>query len=400
MRTVAFIPVRGGSKSIPGKNIKLLAGRPLLEWTIEAATQAVGVECVYVSSDSQDILEVARKFGDASVVPLERSPQLATDMASTDDTLLDFARKFEFDRVVLIQATSPLTTAADIEGALRSMDEQGLESLLSVTHEHRFRWKRVGDVLVEPENYRPEARPRRQDWDGELVENGAFYITSRGGLLRSSCRLNGKVGFWTMSIHSAFEIDTPDDWEVLATLVASRRIITPGPLPGLRLLVTDVDGVLTDAGMYYGPEGEALKKFNTRDGMGTALWRASGREIAIVTGENSPAVARRAEKLHISEVHLGVKNKLPLVAKLAESRGLELAQVAYIGDDLNDLEVMRLVGFCACPADAHPRIQAVSHLVARTLGGSGCVREIIEWLLSRLDSAGGLDLEVAKGADV
>src|SRR5690606_13215535 len=163
-------------------------------------------------------------------------------------------------------------------------------------------------------------------------------------------RLNGKIACWKMPVHTAFEIDTPDDWEVLAGLVAAKRGPSFPDLPPIKLLVTDVDGVLTDAGMYYGSEGEAFKKFNTRDGMGTAIWRESGRDIAIVTGEDSLAVARRAEKLKIEELHLGIKDKLPLVRHLANARGISMQEVAYMGDDLNDLEVMQEVGFAACPA--------------------------------------------------
>lgn len=400
MRTVAFIPVRGGSKSIPKKNIKQLAGRPLLHWTLEAALDAQCIDAVYVSSDSDAILEVARALGDERVLPVQRPAEWATDTASTEDALLDFARKFEFDRVVLLQATSPLTSAADIDGAMQKMNEQGADSLVTVTHEHRFRWKEDAAGLVRAENYDPLTRPRRQDWDGELVENGSFYITSRDGLLKSSCRLNGQVAYWKMSVHTAFEIDTPDDWEILATLVAAKKWQIQDKFCPFKLLVTDVDGVLTDAGMYYGPEGEALKKFNTRDGMGTAIWRESGRDIAIVTSENSQAVARRAEKLKIQELHLGVKDKLPLVRRLAEARGISLQEVAYIGDDLNDWEVMQQVGFAACPRDAHPTIRGISRLVTQAKGGEGCLRELVDWLLAKLGNDDGSPVAAAKAADV
>lgn len=397
MRTVAFIPVRGGSKSIPKKNIKYLAGRPLLHWTLEAALDAQCIDVVYVSSDSDAILEVARAFGDERVLPVQRPAEWATDTASTEDALLDFAQKFEFDRVVLIQATSPLTSAADIDGAMQKMNEQKADSLVTVTHEHRFRWKKdsAGGVLAD--NYDPRARPRRQDWEGELIENGAFYITSRDGLLRSSCRLNGQVAYWKMPVHTAFEIDTPDDWEILGTLVTARKGQVHDKIGPFKLLVTDVDGVLTDAGMYYGPEGEALKKFNTRDGMGTAIWRESGRDIAIVTGEDSLAVARRAEKLKIEELHLGVKDKLPLVRHLANARGISMQEVAYMGDDLNDLEVMQEVGFAACPADAHSRIRGISRLVTQKKGGEGCLREVVDWLLAHLGQTS--EVTAAKAAD-
>jgi len=382
MKTVAFIPVRGGSKSIPKKNIKELGGRPLLHWTLEAATRAEAIDAVYVSSDSDEILKCAEAFGHEKVKLLKRPPELASDTASTEDAMLHFAKAHEFEQIMLVQATSPLTTSADIDGSLEKMRKVGADSLLSVTHEHRFRWKATSDELVEAENYNPITRPRRQDWSGELMENGAFYVCARDALLESGCRLNGKVAHWTMPPHTAVEIDTPDDWEILEALVAKSRKPTSASKPTIKLLITDVDGVLTDAGMYYGPDGEAFKKFNTRDGMGIRFWQEDGRALAIVTGENSAPVARRAEKLKISDVNLGISNKLPLVKKLAAKYGAKMSEVAYIGDDLNDLESLREIGFAGCPADAHQEVRAIAHYVCKRNGGTGCVREFIEFLLA------------------
>jgi YrbI family 3-deoxy-D-manno-octulosonate 8-phosphate phosphatase len=389
MKTVALIPVRGGSKSIPGKNIKLLGGRPLLHWTLEAAAGCPAIDAIYVSSDSAAIRESAAQFGHPKVFSIDRAPETATDTASTESVMLDFANKHDFDRIVLIQATSPLTTADDLSGAIKHLESTTADSLLTVTHEHRFLWGDQGDGTVVAKNYDPVKRPRRQDWNGELVENGAFYVCSREGLLRTKSRLHGKVAYWTMSGKTAVEIDTPEDWEILEALIqrrsgeASAHKLTCAPPSKLRLLITDVDGVLTDAGMYYSPDGDFLKKFNTRDGMGVQLWRDSGRSVAIVTGENSEIVRKRAEKLKIQTVHLGVSDKLRLVTQMLAEQGLSFEQVAYIGDDLNDLEVMKRVGFAACPADAHPKIRALSHHICSARGGEGCFREFVEYLLGR-----------------
>ncbi len=385
MKTVAFIPVRGGSKSIPGKNIKLLGGKPLLHWTLEAASNSETIDTIYVSSDSEEILACARAFGNPKVHCVVRPSEFATDTASTESAMLHFAENHEFEHIVLIQATSPLTTSDDLDGAIHHMRNVKADSLLSGTHEFRFRWRRLNSDLVEADNYVPVTRPRRQDWDGELVENGAFYICSRKGLLESRCRLNGKVAFWTMPGHTAVEIDTPDDWKIFETLAAKRWQRTN--FGSIRLLVTDVDGVLTDGGMYYGPDGEALKKFNTRDGMGLAHFRKAGGTVAIVTGENSTAVAARAKKLNIDELHLGIAEKLPVVRALAEKYRLSMDQVGYIGDDVNDLPAMAEVGLVACPSDAHPSVRAIAHLVCRAKGGEGCVREFVDIVLAQHDDS-------------
>ena len=152
-------------------------------------------------------------------------------------------------------------------------------------------------------------------------------------------------------------------------------------LQRIRLFATDVDGVLTDAGMYYAESGDEWKKFNTRDGMGIKLLQRAGIITAIVTQERTKLVARRAEKLMIPELHQGVMDKLSLVRDMASRHGLTLSQVAYIGDDINDLETLKAVGFSSTPADGMPQIAAAVDYVCQKKGGEGAVREIIEMIL-------------------
>ena len=152
-------------------------------------------------------------------------------------------------------------------------------------------------------------------------------------------------------------------------------------LRGIKLFATDVDGVLTDAGMYYSESGDEWKKFNTRDGMGIKLLQRAGIITAIVTQERTKLVARRAEKLAIPELHQGVMDKLLCVREMAARHGLTLSQVAYIGDDINDLETLEAVGFSATPADGMPLVVAVADYICQKKGGEGAVREIIEMIL-------------------
>lgn len=150
----------------------------------------------------------------------------------------------------------------------------------------------------------------------------------------------------------------------------------------VRLLLTDCDGVLTDAGVYYSSNGEELKRFSLRDGMGVERLRElAGVETGIITGENSPIVTRRAEKLHIMEFHLGVKNKKQILFDILERRQLSLEEVAYIGDDMNDEAVMRLVGLSACPADAFEDILQIADYTCQKNGGHGAFREFAELII-------------------
>lgn len=149
----------------------------------------------------------------------------------------------------------------------------------------------------------------------------------------------------------------------------------------IRLFATDVDGVLTDAGMYYSESGDEWKKFNTRDGMGVKLLQKAGLITAIVTQERTRLVARRAEKLAIPEVHQGVFDKLSLIRDMAMRYGISLRQVAYIGDDVNDMEALKAVGLSAAPADSLPQVLEIVDYVCRKKGGEGAVRELAEMIL-------------------
>jgi len=161
--------------------------------------------------------------------------------------------------------------------------------------------------------------------------------------------------------------------------VQKRR--SPALLEEISLFATDVDGVLTDAGMYYSESGDEWKKFNTRDGMGIKLLQKAGLITAIVTQERTRLVARRAEKLAIPELHQGVMDKLSVIREMAARHRLSLQQVAYIGDDVNDIEALKAVGFSAAPADGIPQVLKVVDYICQKKGGEGAVRELAELIL-------------------
>jgi len=150
----------------------------------------------------------------------------------------------------------------------------------------------------------------------------------------------------------------------------------------IKLLVTDCDGVLTDTGVYYSPSGEELKRFSIRDGMGVErLRRHANVETAIITGENSPIVARRAEKLDIKELHLGIKNKVKTLHEIALRLGIDISEIAYIGDDTNDIDAMKLVGFSGCPNDATFFAKEISDVIVESNGGHGAFRDFAEIII-------------------
>jgi YrbI family 3-deoxy-D-manno-octulosonate 8-phosphate phosphatase len=153
-------------------------------------------------------------------------------------------------------------------------------------------------------------------------------------------------------------------------------------LRNVKLLIMDVDGVLTDAGMYYSESGDELKKFNTRDGHGITLLHAAGLLTAIVTRERTSIVTRRAQKLKIQECHQGILDKLPVVKDLLARHHLTSRQACYIGDDLGDLEAMQHVALPVAVADAMPPIKKVAKYITKKKGGEGAVREVCDLILS------------------
>lgn len=159
------------------------------------------------------------------------------------------------------------------------------------------------------------------------------------------------------------------------------RALSLTVLKGIRLFATDVDGVLTDAGMYYSESGDEWKKFNTRDGMGIKLLQKAGLITAIVTQERTRLVARRAEKLAIPELHQGVFDKLSVIRDMAMRHGISLKEVAYVGDDVNDIEALKAVGLSAAPADGLPQVLGIVDYVCRQKGGEGAVRELADLIL-------------------
>ncbi len=207
---IAVIPVRGGSKGIPGKNIKEFCGKPLCHWVIEAAVESKIFEQVIVSTDSKKIAKVASLPG---VTVMMRPDELAQDETSTAAVLLHVADKVNFDTVVTIQATYPFTEAYDLRAARAKFYSWGLDSMLAGVRVKHFYWDNSeGNHAVKPVNYEPLNRPRRQDFAGWIQENGAFYFTKRATLLKHKSLLGDNIGLYEMKI--GIEIDDPVDWVV------------------------------------------------------------------------------------------------------------------------------------------------------------------------------------------
>ena len=378
MKNVVFIPVRGGSKSIPLKNIKLICGKPLVYWTVMAACECVYVDRVFVATDSEAIRETVQGFGFPKLEVISRSNETASDTASTESAMLEFAANYDFENICLVQATSPLLQAGDLNGGFALYESKGADSVLSVVRQKRFIWECDENGFAAPKNYDVFHRPRRQEFDGYLVENGAFYITSRELLFKSKNRVSGRIKPYEMEEKSYIEIDEPADWVTVEAIMRSRKQTMSAH--GIKMFLTDCDGVLTDGGMYYSEHGDELKKFNTRDGVALSMLNDCGIITGIITGEATELVRKRAEKLKLTEVLLGIRDKVKAVEVLIQKYGVSFDEIAYIGDDINDIELLKRVGMSACPADAAESVKNCVDYIIPQRGGDGAVRKFVDFI--------------------
>lgn len=384
MKTIAFIPVRGGSKSIPLKNIKPFCGKPLVCWNIEALEACPLVDEIVVATDSDGIWDTVESRHYIKTILYRRSAENACDTASTESVMLEYihnARLWEDTVFMLVQATSPLTETKHFTEALQLYAKGEYDSVITCVRNYRFFWNEDGTSM----NYDYMNRPRRQNFKGMLMENGAFYINKVGNILSNGNRLGGKIGIYEMPEYTATEIDEPDDWIILENLmrkhVLAHKAIT---IPKIKLFISDIDGTLTDGGMYYSENGDEMKKFNTRDGMGFGLLRKAGIKTAIITSEDRQLNQRRADKLHLDYLVQGKRKggKLSAAQTICDELGITMQEVAYIGDDINCIDLLSTVGFAACPADAHATVKSIPGIKVMTKrGGEGCVREFIEQII-------------------
>lgn len=218
---IAFIPVRGGSKSIPLKNIKPLNGKPLVYWTASAAEKSNSIDKVIIATDSEEIKKTVLSFGFSKLEVYERSSENAQDTSSTESVMLEYIEKSDLkndDLFFLIQATSPLLKSKHIDKMYDVYKNSDFDSMFTGVREKQFHWIENNNK-IEPVNYDYKNRPRRQDFAGLIAENGACYINSVGNIKNEKCRISGKIGVYELPAYTSYEIDEPEDWVIIEALL-------------------------------------------------------------------------------------------------------------------------------------------------------------------------------------
>ena len=380
-RVIAVIPARGGSKGVPGKNLKTVGGASLIARAVRSALAARLIDEVFVSTDDDGIAAAATAAG-AGVI--DRPAELSGDTASSEagllhalDALGGADERAAPGILVFIQATSPFIDPTDLDGAVARVLDGESDVVFSAKPTHAFLW-RVGDDGASGINHDASFRLRRQDSEPQFQETGAFYVMRADGFREAGFRFFGRVGIAVVPELTAMEIDSTDDLRlaraIAATVAAPERI-------DVDAVVTDFDGVHTDDRVHVGADGSEFVTASRSDGMGVELLRKAGVPLLIISKETNPVVRVRAQKLKV-EVRQSVDNKGAVLAQWAADHGVDLSRIAYLGNDVNDLGCLALVGWPIAVADAHPDVLAVARVVLTAKGGHGAVRELADRVLA------------------
>jgi len=380
-----IVPARGGSKGIPGKNLRPVGGVPLVARTVAAAVGATMVDRVFVSTDDDTIAEVAASAG-AEII--RRPANLSGDTASSESAVLHALDAFEADGIaapdviVMMQCTSPFTMPADIDGTVTLVTSGLADSAFTAAPTHVFLWKQGDDGAVAV-NHDAAFRPRRQDREPEFVETGAVYAMRTKGFRDAQHRFFGRVGLHEVEPERAGEIDEPHDLVVAdgiaAALGAGLAGGLPSPVAGLAL---DFDGVLTDNRVVTFQDGSEAVIADRGDGMGIEMLRRAGVPMVVLSKERNPVVAARCDKLGLECVQ-AIDDKVTAFRDWMTDQGLDPANVVFVGNDANDVECLQAAGCGVVPADAHASARAVADVVLTRPGGRGAVRELADLVLQQ-----------------
>jgi N-acylneuraminate cytidylyltransferase len=401
---LAIIPARGGSKGILRKNIRNFSGYPLVAWSIAAAKQAKLVTRIIVSTDDEEIAAIARTWG--AETPFLRPAEFAQD--NTTDLpvfvhALEWLEKNEGyrpDVVVQLRPTSPVRPRTCVDDAVRILiqhaDADSVRGVVPAGQNPHKMWRlpagETGPMqnLLEVEGVDEPYNAPRQNLPP------IFWQTGHIDAIRPSAIYNGSMSgktIYPLLIDPNFTVDLDNlrDWARAEWLVTFGRLemVRPGreqrPMPErIDLLVLDFDGVVTDNRVWTDEDGREMVAANRGDSLIMGKLRAAGTEVVILSSEVNPVVAARAHKMKVEAIHgVGLDDKAAVLKNILESRKIDPARVAYVGNDINDLPCFEMVGWAVAVADARPEVLRAADFVTSEAGGHGAVREVCDLILSR-----------------
>ncbi len=390
----AIIPARGGSKGIPLKNLQVVNGTSLLSRTIKTALSSKLIDYVYVSSDSDEILNHAKLNG-ANII--KRNGNLSNDDASTDPVLLHGLSKIEqkigpLDILVLLQCTSIFTSSEEIDFVIKGLNENldKHDASFACSLNHSFLWSyNLKDNTSFGINHNSNLpRQRRQDIsDLQYKELGSVYAIKRDSLIKTKSRFGSNpLPIEVQSLNKYLEIDSIEDLQVAEKIDCCEFVnkkIHPeikNNLKNLKGLAMDFDGVFTDNLVLTNTKGHESIYCSKHDSLGISLLRKLNIKMIVITSEMNQSVVKRLEKLNLT--YIRTKNdKSSELLKFMSSENIRKTEIAYVGNDLNDISIRPLVSTFLCPRDAIQEIKDISDFITNSSGGRGAIREVCDLIL-------------------
>jgi N-acylneuraminate cytidylyltransferase len=398
---VAIIPASGDSTGIPGKNLKRVGGMSLIARAIRTAQRAQSIDRVVVSTDDDAIAteainagaEVVRRLpqrrGESAPSAYETLAYVTSEQAISGVAFSEYAILHALDAlgrtpriIVFIQATSPFIDPLDLDSAVGRVRDGQCDVAFAAVESHAFLWTPSEDGAVGM-NHDASVRPCWQELDARYAqetqyrETGAFYVMRAAGFRQAGFRFFGRVEAALVDQTHALRIDALGDFVIARTLAP---LFERHEAIDVDALVTDFDGVHTDDRVSIGGDGMERITASRADGIGVDMLRKAGYPQLILSRETNRVVTARGRKLGV-EVRQGVEVKAVVLKAWAKTRGIDLSRIAYVGNDINDVGCMEIVGWPIAVADAHPEVRAAARLVLTQHGGHGAIREVAERIM-------------------
>lgn len=378
MKIVGFIPAKGTSTRVPAKNMQTILGVPLFLWAANNLNRVLPREDIFIDSDCEKIRAQAEALGFGTI---ERPADLATNATNGNEFTLWQASNVDAD--IYVQHLAPMAFLKEetLRQAIDLVKSGDYASAIAVREKQLYTWGK------DSPNYDLHNLPNSFALPKTIIEGMGLYVMTKDALHAQKVRAASPCAHVEIDCFEAIDIDYSDDLEHARAIADGLPANSPyidgiHQMRGrtdIKLLVLDVDGVMTDGGMYYTENGDQFKKFNAKDGIGIQRARAANIETAFLSsGHTSNIIPARAKTLGVNLVHVGREEKLDVLAGWIKQLGINWKNVAFLGDDINDLKAMDKCGLSACPADAVDAVKRRVDIVLTLAGGKACVRELID----------------------
>jgi YrbI family 3-deoxy-D-manno-octulosonate 8-phosphate phosphatase len=398
---LAIIPARGGSKGIPRKNIRLLAGHPLIEYSIEIARQSKLVTRIIVSTDDEEIASIAKALG--AEVPFMRPSELAQD-DTRDLPVFQQALRwlkdnegYEPTAIVQLRPTTPIRERDSVDRAVKIiLENPSADSVRSVVipDKNPFKmWQIKPDGFIQPLIHINEMKEAynapRQALPSAYWHSGQVDVIRPETLLDKDSMSGDKILPIVLDPMYSIDIDTLDTWQYAEWVIRSHTLDLAYPGKSNRswpkrvsLVAFDFDGVMTDNRVWVDEGGHEMVAAYRSDTFGISRLAAQGISTLVISTETNPVVEARCRKIHIDCIQ-GVTDKAPVLADVLHQRNIAPEETIFVGNDINDLSCFELSGYAVAVADAMPEALNSADLVLNHNGGYGAVRELCELILER-----------------